>query len=484
MPRTINYESMSWRRTYSLALLESLLSAFSSLFLAIWTITFIALFSYALINRRAEIKGTGIVKFLMTAELARIRRFFAFMLIPALLTLPWSASLLFHPTQILLEPGLALSGGSFLQVLLLNPGGVSGIPVWIVAPLILFLVALIVSKRFPAQVSGAIILLALAALLSQIQIAGHGSSGKVWTGSIIVFIEVLILLPTLQVAANVIPKLRDSKLGLAHFASVFAVFFAAVSLLATATWAVSGGANSVVASGKGEIVPAFIASLSDTPIRPKTLVIGRTDDQIKYFITRGSDLQIGDPDVAVETPRAISSAINELLGGTGITSSKILGTYGIQYLYLKNPVDENIARTIDGIGGFTRSSATNSGIIWQIVGSNSRVSLTDATGAITGLNSSNIGATDELLAPGTVTIAEKFDTGWKLIVNGTSVELLQSPIGLPYFEVQEIGSISLIHDGTAHRALISLQLISLLVVLVLSLPAGHRRRELSTENRA
>ena len=61
---------------------------------------------------------------------------------------------------------------------------------------------------------------------------------------------------------------------------------------------------------------------------------------------------------------------------------------------------------------------------------------------------------------------------------------MQSPIGLPYFEVQEIGSISLIHDGTAHRALISLQLISLLVVLVLSLPAGHRRRELSTENRA
>ena len=484
MPRTISYESMSWRRTYSLALLASLLSAFSSLFLAIWTITFIALFSGSLFNRRAEIKGTGLIKFLMTAELARIRRFFAFMLIPALLTLPWSASLLFHPTQILLEPGLALSGGSFLQVLLLNPGGISGIPVWIVAPFILFLVALIVSRRFPAQVSGAIILLALAALLSQIQIAGHGSSGKVWTGSIIIFIEVLILLPTLQIAANLIPKLRNSKLGLAHFASVFAVFFATVSLLATATWAVSGGANSVVASGKGEIVPAFIASLSDTPIRPKTLVIGRSDDQIKYFITRGADLQIGDPDVAVETPRAISSAINELLGGTGITSSKILGTYGIQYLYLKNPVDENIARTIDGIGGFTRSSATNSGIIWQIVGGNSRVSLTDATGAITGLNSSNIGATDELLAPGTVTIAEKFDTGWKLIVNGTSVELLQSPIGLPYFEVQEIGSIALIHDGTAHRALISLQLISLLVVLILSLPAGRRRRELSTENRA
>ena len=484
MPRAINYESMSWRRTYSLALLASLLSAFSPLFLAIWTIIFIVLFCGAVFNRFGEIRSTGLVKFVITAELSRIRRFFALMLIPALLTLPWSASLVFHPTQILLEPGLALSGGSFLETLLLNPGGISGIPVWIVAPFIIFLIALIVSKRFPAEVSAAITLLALAALLSQIQIAGHGSSGKVWTGSIMIFIEVLILLPTLQVAANIIPNLKNSKLGLAHFASVFAVFFATLSLLATTGWAVTTGANSEVSGGKGEIIPAFIASLSDTPIRPKTLVIGRTDDQIKYFVTRGSDLQIGDPDVAVEIPRAISSAMNDLLSGTGITSSKILGTYGIQYLYLKNPVDENVARTIDGIGGFTRSSATNSGIIWQIVGSNSRVSIKDATGTITGLNSSNIGATDELLTPGTVTIAEKFDAGWKLIVNGTSVELLQSSNGLPYFEIYEIGSMALTHDGTGHRALISLQLISLLVVLILALPAGRRRRELSAENRA
>ena len=483
MPRTINYENLSWRKTYSLALLASLLAAFSPLFLAIWTITFIALFLGSIINRRDEINGTGLVKFFMTAELSRIRRFFAFMLIPALLTLPWSASLVFHPSKILLEPGLMSSGGSFIQVLLLNPGGITGIPVWIVAPFIIFLIALIISKRFPVEVVTTIFLLTLAALLSQIQVAGNGSSGRVWTGSLIVFIQVLILLPMMTIASDLIPNLRNSKLGTTHFASAFAVFFATLSLLATTTWAVTGGANSAVVGGKAEIVPAFIASLSDTPNRPKTLVIGRTENQINYFITRGSDLQIGDPDVAVETPRIISSAINELLLGTGIASSKVLGSYGIQYLYLKNPVDESIARTIDGIGGFTRSSATNSGIIWQIVGSKSRVSTTDATGATTGMNSSNIGATDELLAPGTVTIAEKFDRGWKLIVNGTNVELQQSPIGLPYFDVQEIGSIALIHDGTKHRALISLQLISLLVVLVLSLPAGRRRRERATENR-
>ena len=482
MPRTLSFESLSWRRTYSLALLASLLAAFSSLFLAIWTLIFIGLFCNAIISRREEIRSIGAVKFLMTAELSRVRRFFAFMLIPVLLTIPWSARLILNPTQILLEPGLALSGGSLLEILSLNPGGVSGVPAWLVAPFIIFFFALIVSKKFPVDVTAAIALLTLAALLSRIYVSGHGSGGRVWTGSIIIFIQALILLPALHIASNLIPKLKNSKLGLAHFASAFAVLFTVLSLLATSTWAVTSGANSAVAGGKSEVIPAFIASLSDTPIRPKTLVIGKTEDQLSYFITRGSDLQIGDPDVTASVPKAVSSAVIDLLSGAGITSSKDLGAQGIQYVYLKKPVDENIARTIDGIGGFTRSSSTNSGIIWQIVGSNSRVSVTDATGAITGLNSSNIGATDELKTPGTVTIAEKFDKGWKLIVNGTSIELQKSPIGLPYFDVAEIGPISLIHDGTAHRALISLQVISFLVVLILALPAGRRRRELSKEN--
>ena len=86
------------------------------------------------------------------------------------------------------------------------------------------------------------------------------------------------------------------------------------------------------------------------------------------------------------------------------------------------------------------------------------------------------------MTPGTVTVAEKFDEGWKLIVNGASVELQRSQLGLPYFDVAEIGPISLIHDGTEHRALISLQVISFLAVLILALPAGRRRRDLSKEN--
>jgi hypothetical protein len=278
-----------------------------------------------------------------------------------------------------------------------------------------------------------------------------------------------------------IPNLRLSKLGIRHFVSVSTVLVSILSALATGGWAISSGANSLVTGGKSEIVPAFISSLSDTPSRPKTLVIGRVNEQLNYFITRGSDLEIGDPDVAITTPNELQKAITELISGVGISSSKLIGSYGIQYLYLRNPVDEAIARTIDGIGGFTRSSSTKSGVIWQVVGSYSRLSTMDATKAITGLNSTQVGGADELKAPGTVMLAEKFDTGWKLIVNSKDVELLRSPIGLPYFEVAEVGTLTLLHDGIRHRAFLSLQLISLLTVLVLSLPAGRRRREVPLE---
>jgi predicted transcriptional regulator len=55
---------------------------------------------------------------------------------------------------------------------------------------------------------------------------------------------------------------------------------------------------------------------------------------------------------------------------------------------------------------------------------------------------------------------------------------------LPEFKVIESGEISLIHDGTIRRAWLSLQLISWVLVVVLALPAGRRKREISEKELA
>ena len=484
LPRSTNFEALTWRRTYALILLAAFLSAFSTFFLIIWTGFFAMRLGIEIYQRRLEISESNLIKFMMSANLARAKRITAFFLIPGLLNAPWSTSVILHPTQILQDPGLPLTGGSLINILTLNPGGLSGVPGWILSPFLIFLIAITISGKFPLQSAIAISMLGLTVLLSQITVVGHGSFGTVWTGTLIVFIELVVLIPILQTASDLIPNLRSSRVGYGHLLSAVTVLVAIFSLSITSFWAMTGGANSLVSSGKREVVPAFISSLSDTPARPKTLVIGRTGDELKYFVSRGNDLEIGDPDVAVATPTPVRNAITDLVSGTGLTSSKILGDFGIQYLFLKNPVDQGVARTIDGIGGFTRSSATNSGIIWQIVGSKPRVSIQDVSGAITQINSTKVGAIGEITTPGTITLAEKFDTGWKLIVNGNQVKVSESELGLPTFVVSEVGAITLLHDGTKHRALISAQLIALLTVVVLSLPAGRRRREVPVEELA
>ena len=484
LPRSINFEALTWRRTYALILLAAFLSAFSTFFLIIWTGFFAMRLGIEIYQRRLEISESNLIKFMMSANLARAKRITAFFLIPGLLNAPWSTSVILHPTQILQDPGLPLTGGSLINILTLNPGGLSGVPGWILSPFLIFLIAITISGKFPLQSAIAISMLGLSVLLSQITVVGHGSIGTVWTGTLIIFIELVVLIPILQTASDLIPNLRSSRVGYGHLLSAVTVLVAIFSLSITSFWAMTGGANSLVSSGKREVVPAFISSLSDTPARPKTLVIGRTGDELKYFVSRGNDLEIGDPDVAVATPTPVRNAITDLVSGTGLTSSKILGDFGIQYLFLKNPVDQGVARTIDGIGGFTRSSATNSGIIWQIVGSKPRVSIQDVSGAITQINSTKVGAVGEITTPGTITLAEKFDTGWKLIVNGNQVKVSESELGLPTFVVSEVGAITLLHDGTKHRALISAQLIALLTVIVLSLPAGRRRREVPVEELA
>lgn len=71
-----------------------------------------------------------------------------------------------------------------------------------------------------------------------------------------------------------------------------------------------------------------------------------------------------------------------------------------------------------------------------------------------------------------------------MLVNGNQIRVQESDIGLPYFEVNETGTMTLLHDGTRHRALISAQLIALLAVIILSLPAGRRRSEVPLEELA
>jgi GT2 family glycosyltransferase len=483
-PLHVASKNGSWRRIYFLALFASFISAFSALFLIIWSAISSFFIILELFKGKKNLVKFSLKQFLLVDGEPKLKRFLAFLIIPILLNAPWSASLLIHPTQILLDPGLPISSGSLTQLLLLNPGGASGVPTWIVAPFIIFLLITVFSNRYVGESIVALSFLAIAIAVAQIHISGHGSNGTVWNGTLLLFIEIIILPPALKISSTLIPNLRGSALGVGHFASAVTAIIVIFSLVGTTAWAITNGANSLVTSGKKAVIPAFVSSLSESPARPKTLVLGMEGRALKYFITRGRDLEIGDPDVTVATPPEIENAVAELISGVGISSSKVIGAYGIQYIFMKAPINSGIVRTIDGIGGFTRSSVTTDGVIWKVVGSRSRLSLFDPASAVTPLAASDVGATASVSSPGVITLAEKYDSGWRILFNGVPLKLEKSNIGLPTFAVSDAGTLNLSHDGTRRRALVSMELISLFSVIILALPAGRRRREMDLKELA
>ncbi|MEN9324320.1 MAG: hypothetical protein RL414_74, partial [Actinomycetota bacterium] len=396
------------------------------------------------------------------------------------LTAPWSISMVVHPTQFFLEPGIPLESGSRWSAFFANPGGAGSPPLWLISPVLLFALAAYAIKELRNASFTATTVIALAIALSSFSITGHGSFANIWTGPIIAIATALLIPGVLLFAEKFIPSLRGMQLGIAHLITGVIALVTAFSLIGTPIWAMTGGSHSLVKANAPQIVPAFVSALADTPAKPKALVINEIDGQIMYAISRGSDIQIGDADVTIAPPREIVKAVTDLVAGSGITSAKTLGSFGIQYIFLKAIQDGALVRTIDGSGGFIRMSSTKDGIVWKVLGAAPRV-IFIGTNYHQVISSTDVSAEADLPMAGVVRVAEKFDSHWRLLLDGKRIPLTQSDDGLPTFVIPQAGHITLSHDATLHRALLSFQLIALLSVIVLALPAGRRRREVPLE---
>lgn len=328
----------------------------------------------------------------------------------------------------------------------------------------------------------ALVVLALSITLSSYFVpTNNGSAQRIWTGSLLVFAQFILLLAVFAIGERLLPQLRKIDLGYKHFISMFTAIITILSVSSTAGWALTTGANSLVRTDNEQVIPAFISDLATTNEKPKTLVIRKYQEQIKYFVTRGSDLIIGEPDVSSQTPEIVHKSVVDLFNGIGASSSQVLGYYGIQYIFMKNPTDPALVRTIDGIGGFTRSSATKDGVIWKVNKAHARVSFQNKAGQFFTINSTDKSANGYISSVGVVIVAEKYDPSWKLLLNGKNVTLEKNEFGLPIFRINQPGEVLMTHDGTARRGWISIQLIIILSVVILALPAGRRRREVPLE---
>jgi GT2 family glycosyltransferase len=476
LPRLAKAEDLEWRFVFALSLLVGILTSFS-------LPAYLGILTFYLIGAASDFRS-----FLRSRDRVKCQRQFvrrlALIVIPFALCLPWSLDALVHPSKFLLEPGLTLAGGSSNMVLLANPGGVGSIPWWFVSPVTLMLLVAVFSStsaRKYAEVG--LFFLVFASLTTVITFPAHGDAlgVRLWVGPWLAYATVA------AACAGVIflDGLRE-RLVSAHFhhRHIFAGLVVASTLLysgAAAGWALWVGSDSPVQANRVSVLPAF---LTVTP-GVKTLVLRSSQSadtaSITYFVAGESDALIGDPDVAPAPSLAIETAVARMVDGSGLTSSKVLAAHGIKYIFIKNPFDDRIVRTIDGIGGFLRVASTQSGIVWQIAGVSDRLVFTDAKGNARGLLEGDVTARTSTTGPGTISLAENYDSSWQIIQNGEKLPRSRGPYGLPQFRSTQAGPFSLIHDGTTRRAWLALQMIVLLVVLIMALPAGRRKREISVE---
>jgi MFS family permease len=472
-------EKYSWRKIFAISLLLSLLYAFTlmSFVIALCASLVIALDNF----EQYSVNGN---KDLFKEQLLKGA---ALVFVPFFVNAPYSLEAIVHPSRFLSEPGLLIPGGGPLAVLLGSPGGTGSLPLWLVSPILLVLAVSLFSSTHARQIAEyGIGFLILAVLFASLSISSHGneSSSKVWAGPVLS----VATLAAIAAGTVMLDRLREtlvlSHVHYRHYLSALLMFATVAYAVLTIGHSLTTGANSLVQANRSTVMPAFLSVEADTKILVLREVGSADDKKIQYYISRGDDISLGEPDVAPQQNQVIATAARALIDGSGISSSKVLGDYGIKYVYVKNPFKKEIVRSIDGLGGFTRTSATSLGVVWRVSEPTGRLLFINKDGARTVLQAGDFGARTFVPGPGQLVLTETFNRSWQILENGYRLDRGKNEQGLPTFTVTEAGEISLLHDGTVRRGWLSLQLIAFVVVLVMALPAGRRKREISEKELA
>ncbi len=472
-------EEFSWRKIAGISLLLAVLYGFS---LMVFVIGLVAGLISTLSDYDKHAKEANPQLYVV-----RLQKRACLIFIPFLMNVPYSLEALVNPSRLLVEPGLLISGGGPILTLLGNPGGANSLPMWLVSPILLVLIVSLFSSTHARRIAEyGISALVLAVVLSALSISTHGNeaSSKVWAGPVLV----LVTLAAIAAGTVLLDRLREtlvlSHVHYRHILSALLLFTTFAYSVSAIGWSLTKGADSLVQANRETVMPAFLSVEKDTKILVLREVGSEAQKKIQYHLSRGKDISLGEPDVAPAQSKAIAEAARGLIDGSGVTSSSTLSDFGVKYLFVKAPFKREIIRSIDGLGGFSRTSATSLGVVWKVTAPASRLMFVGVDGVRKELQAGEVGARTYVPSAGTLILTETYNRSWQVLENGYRLERSKNEQGLPTFKVTEAGEISLIHDGTTRRAWLSLQLIFFVVVLVMALPAGRRKSEISEKELA
>ncbi len=467
-------DEFSIRKISALSLLLALMFAFAPpFFIALLVLTLAAIAADVIAWRKAANQPL---------PYTRLVRRLTLLLSPMALTIPWSLEMISAPQRFFIDIGMLSAGGGANLAFTANPGGAGSLPWWLISPVLLIIAIGLFSierARTVSIVGGSF--LCLATISSAFTITGKGTTtpNYIYAGVFIALATLAALYCSVVILDKVRERLIATHVNYRHFAVSALVIVSAIYGLTASGWIATQGPKAPLQSAQGEVLPPYLAIETQS----KTLVLRErivgTTPSLNYYIARGSDVSLGEADVAPAESAEIVEAVTALADGSGVASSNTFASYGITYIFLKAPFQGTLVQTIDGLGGFTRASSTPAGVVWKVSGATGNLILTDASGKSTFVAPTSVPDEYMVTGPGVVTLTESYSRSWHLVQNGERLTRIKSELSLPQFAIEEAGPVLLIYDGSVRRGWISLHLIFLLTFVLFAAPSGRRKREIS-----
>jgi GT2 family glycosyltransferase len=449
--------------------------------------------------------------------------------VPPVLLLPWTAQVATNPTTLLLEvglhqPGLAVHDLSARSLLLLSPGG-PGLPrVWVTAGIaVAALAALLLSRRRALMMAGwgtALAGLLFAVAVSRVVVTpGSGQSAvPAWPG-VAMLIAAMGLLLAGATAGEDIPRLVNGpgnediddwpgSNGKRRFrrggrnggepagrrgprtlrgigVAALALVACSAPVLAGASWVING-VRGPVGPVSGPVVPAVVSASASDGLQQRALVLRQAGTAVSFSLQRGASPSLGDADLtpAPAAQQALSTAVAALVapnGGEAVNQGQLLAQLGIGFVLLPTPVNQDLARLLNGVAGLQQVSSTSAFALWRVTDPAARVRVIEPNGTVVTVRSGELAVSGAQVpaAGGTLELAEPAG-GWHATLNGQPLTPVASPAGswAAAFRLPAGGGVLDIKRDQIGRDLILIfELLAAAVVAGLALPGSRGTAE-------
>jgi GT2 family glycosyltransferase len=412
-------------------------------------------------------------------------------LVPPVLLAPWTLDAAGHPAVLLLEaglqrPGLASRNLPASSLLLLNPGGPGTPPVWVGGGLVLAALAALLMRRRGFDVAAAWGM-ALSGLLTAIAVSRFlvsppdgGPAVPAWPGVALIFAAAGLLLAVAAVGGDLYRLIASG--GLRRLGALAVAVLASVPPVVAAVFWIANGASGPLTRVAGPVLPEFVSISSTGGAHLRTLVIRPDGSSADYTVLRGSDPPLGAGELSepASASTALSHVVAALTAPSGTDTGDLggsLATFDIGYVLLPAPVNQVLARQINGVVGLRPVSHTDTFELWKVAETVARVRVTEPGGGQVALPSGAVNVRNATApsAGGTVVLAEPTSGSWHATLNGHPLTPLTSPVDgwAQGFQLPSGGGLlSITRDETGRTIMLAFELVALLIVTALALPGA------------